>query len=306
MCLLNYSVNEEFTKWDSAILAEWFAIIGLGNYSEAVLCSGLTGQQLLVELSYAGDVLLEKLLQMKNHFHRKKLRLAVSIANHTTDELTTSAAKMDYLCVAKWLDDIGLPQYKELFLENRIDGPVLHRLTVQDLNRLKINTQLHHASIKTGIRILRLNAFNSNCLIRRASSPAATIGPKHGDEPPESGASHDPAEVALWSSFRVMEWLKSIDLAEYMTNLRASGVHGGLIVHEDSFNSNVLATLLSIPTNKSLLRRHLATYFLQLVGYEIGQRKRSYQDRTGGAPIPFSKVKVSDLSIFFDFFEMRL
>lgn len=29
-----------------------------------------------------------------------------------------------------------------------------------------------------------------------------------------------------------MEWLRSVDLAEYAPNLRGSGVHGGLMVRE--------------------------------------------------------------------------
>jgi hypothetical protein len=33
-----------------------------------------------------------------------------------------------------------------------------------------------------------------------------------------------------WSNHRVMEWLRSIDLAEYAPNLRGSGVCGALIV----------------------------------------------------------------------------
>lgn len=39
-----------------------------------------------------------------------------------------------------------------------------------------------------------------------------------------------PSEVIQWSNHRVMEWLRSVDLAEYAPNLRGSGVHGGLIV----------------------------------------------------------------------------
>ena len=39
-----------------------------------------------------------------------------------------------------------------------------------------------------------------------------------------------PSEVVQWSNHRVMEWLRSVDLAEYAPNLRGSGVHGGLIV----------------------------------------------------------------------------
>lgn len=259
------------------------------------------------QLANSSDIQLEKMLQLKNHFHLKKLRLAIKIVNKTADELTMCSSKLDYLSVSKWLDDIGLPQYKELFLENRIDGPVLHHLTVQDLNRLKINTQLHHSSIKTGILILRMNGFDQNCLIRRAlptnvSQLNSDSNHQTNNSILESTHVYDPTEVALWTSFRVMEWLKSIDLAEYVANLRGSGVHGGLIVFEDTFNSNVLATLLSIPINKTLLRRHLSTYFIQLIGYEIGQRKHNYQDRSGSQISAFTKVKVSFLVLIFSFF----
>lgn len=51
-----------------------------------------------------------------------------------------------------------------------------------------------------------------------------------------------PNEVVQWSNHRVMEWLRSVDLAEYAPNLRGSGVHGGLVVstevHEHSKKSS--------------------------------------------------------------------
>lgn len=34
------------------------------------------------------------------------------------------------LCPAGWLDDIGLPQYKTQFDEGRVDGRMLHYMTV--------------------------------------------------------------------------------------------------------------------------------------------------------------------------------
>ena len=58
-----------------------------------------------------------------------------------------------------------------------------------------------------------------------------------------------------------MEWLKEVDLSEYAPNLRGSGVHRGLILHEPRFTGELLASLLSIPTSKTLLRRHLAIHF---------------------------------------------
>jgi hypothetical protein len=71
-----------------------------------------------------------------------------------------------------------------------------------------------------------------------------------------------------------MEWLRSIDLSEYAPNLRGSGVHGGLMVFEPRFNSTVLADILSIPSSKTLLRRHLNTHFIELIGSENQLLKR--------------------------------
>lgn len=42
-----------------------------------------------------------------------------------------------------------------------------------------------------------------------------------------------PGEISQWTNHRVMEWLRSVDLAEYAPNLRGSGVHGGLMVREN-------------------------------------------------------------------------
>lgn len=44
-----------------------------------------------------------------------------------------------------------------------------------------------------------------------------------------------PAEISQWTNHRVMEWLRSVDLAEYAPNLRGSGVHGGLMVRRVVF-----------------------------------------------------------------------
>jgi hypothetical protein len=62
-----------------------------------------------------------------------------------------------------------------------------------------------------------------------------------------------------------MEWLRAADLSEYAPNLRGSGVHGALIVYEPRFTADLLAGLLSIPSSKTLLRRHLSLRFNDLV-----------------------------------------
>ena len=45
-------------------------------------------------------------------------------------------------------------------------------------------------------------------------------------------------------------------------------------VYEPKFNSELLAALLSIPTNKTLLRRHLSLRYRELIGTEIMDAKR--------------------------------
>lgn len=249
---------------------------------------------------------VEKDFGVRNPLHRKKLRLAVAgMLNDDEDELLKSAGRLDYLWVARWLDDIGLPQYKDAFIDARVDGRVLHYLTVEDLFNLKVTSQLHFGSIRSGIRILRenkvgiifcflnlnffinffLKKYNGQCLKRRATA----------DEAHQS--SYLPGEVSLWTSHRVMEWLRSIDLSEYAPNLRGSGVHGALILFENAFNSDLFATLLSIPTSKTLLRRHIATKFRQLIGEELHRIKLDFEHLPNYQPmIPGSKVKVSTIN----------
>lgn len=91
-----------------------------------------------------------------------------------------------------------------------------------------------------------------------------------------------------------MEWLRAVDLAEYAPNLRGAGVHGGLMVFETKFTAELLASLLSIPPGKTLLRRHLKTHFNELLGKEIIQEKREAESTMGYIPLtPSSKLKVS-------------
>uniref|UniRef100_A0A3Q2Y454 SAM domain-containing protein n=1 Tax=Hippocampus comes TaxID=109280 RepID=A0A3Q2Y454_HIPCM len=211
---------------------------------------------------------------IKHPLHRKKLQLALKAF---TNKMTEKSAELDHIWVTRWLDDIGLPQYKDQFHEARVDGRMIQYLTVNDLLSLKVTSQLHHLSIKCAIHVLHANKFNPHCLRRRP-----------GEEKQPS-----PSEVVQWSNHRVMEWLRAVDLAEYAPNLRGSGVHGGLIILEPRFSAETLALLLNIPPQKTLLRRHLATAFSALVGTQATQEKREYGNATGHVPLTTtSKVKV--------------
>ncbi|XP_034443642.1 liprin-beta-2b isoform X12 [Hippoglossus hippoglossus] len=262
-----------FSKWSTDQVCDWLEDIGLGQYA-AFARHWVTGGQTLLSATPQD---LEKEMAMKNPLHRKKLLLAVKTFSSKQPE---KSAELDYIWVTRWLDDIGLPQYKDQFNEGRVDGQMLQFLTVNDLLFLKVTSQLHHLSVKCAIHVLHVNKFNANCLKRR----------------PGTENQFSPSEVVQWSNHRVMEWLRSVDLAEYAPNLRGSGVHGGLIMLEPRFNSDTLALLLNIPPQKTLLRRHLTTNFDNLVGGQAQQEKREYTEAAGCAPLSIAaKVKPKKL-----------
>ncbi|KAF7225098.1 transcript variant X3 [Nothobranchius furzeri] len=262
-----------FSKWSTEQVCDWLEDIGLGQYGFLARHWVSSGQTMLSATQHD----IEKEMSMKNPLHRKKLQLAMKTA---TSKQPEKSAELDYVWVTRWLDDIGLPQYKDQFNDGRVDGHVLKYLTVNDLLFLKVTSQLHHLSIKCAIRVLHVNQFNPNCLKRR----------------PSNENQFSPSEVMQWSNHRVMEWLRSVDLAEYAPNLRGSGVHGGLIMLEPRFNSDTLAMLLNISPQKTLLRRHLNTNFSNLVGAQAQQEKREYTEAAGYAPLSVTaKVKPKKL-----------
>ena len=107
------------------------------------------------------------------------------------------------------------------------------------------------------------------------------------------------ANMELWSNHRVMEWLKEINLSEYAPNLRGSGVHGALILLEPKFTADLLATLLSIPASKTLLRRHLNLHFQDLVGKDTISAKRLAEQDPNYIPLtPTAKAKTKAVGQF--------
>uniref|UniRef100_A0A7N6AJY0 SAM domain-containing protein n=1 Tax=Anabas testudineus TaxID=64144 RepID=A0A7N6AJY0_ANATE len=245
------AVDAPFSRWSKDEVSTWLHEQGLGLYAAQGQNWIKSGQTLL----QASQHDLEKELGMKHPLHRKKLQLALQAVLSEEDDLK---GKLDHNWVTRWLDDIGLPQYKSHFDEARVDGRMLHYMTVEDLLSLKVGSVLHHLSIKRAIQVLRLNSYEPSCLRRRPSD--------------ENNVT--PAEISQWTNHRVMEWLRSADLAEYAPNLRGSGVHGGLMVLEPRFNVEALALLLNIPPSKTLLRRHLATHFHLLIGSEAQRLKQ--------------------------------
>uniref|UniRef100_A0AAR2M1L4 SAM domain-containing protein n=1 Tax=Pygocentrus nattereri TaxID=42514 RepID=A0AAR2M1L4_PYGNA len=247
----NNELDTPFAHWSKEQVCVWLQEQGLGLYLSQAQQWIRSGQTLLSASQHD----LEKDLGIRHPLHRKKLQLALQTLGSEEDD---AKGKLDFNWVTRWLDDIGLPQYKSQFDEGRVDGRMLHYMSVDDLLYLKVGSVLHHLSIKRAIQVLRINRYEPNCLRRR----------------PSDENNITPAEVCEWTNHRVMEWLRSVDLAEYAPNLRGSGVHGGLMVLEPRFNVETMALLLNIPSNKTLLRRHLATHFHLLIGAEAQRLKQ--------------------------------
>ncbi|XP_026065335.1 liprin-beta-1-like [Carassius auratus] len=248
----NNGLDSPFSRWSKEQVCEWLQNQDLGLYVNQAKQWISSGQTLLKASQHE----LEKEMGIRHPLHRKKLQLALqSLGSEEKDAM----GKLDYNWVTRWLDDIGLPQYKSQFDEGRVDGRMLHYMTLDDLLGLKVGSVLHHLSIKRAIQVLRINCYDPSCLRRRPTENNPT-----------------PAEICQWTNHRVMEWLRSVDLAEYAPNLRGSGVHGGLMVLEPRFNVETMALLLNIPPNKTLLRRHLANNFHLLIGSEAQRLKQEY------------------------------
>ncbi|XP_033360296.1 liprin-beta-1 isoform X2 [Bombus vosnesenskii] len=272
------SIQKPLVELSMEEIGDWLANLGLECYAGELRRWGATGTKLLE----CSQQQLEKELEIKNVLHRKKLLYAVESEKSGGAEFFGSD-KMDNAAVLRWLDDIGLPQHKEAFQNGKIDGRMLHRLTTEDLLNLGVTAQLHAASLRRGIQILRELNFEFDNLERRSTNGNGAEG----------------GNVHLWTNHRVMEWLRVVDLAEYAPNMRGSGVHGGLMMYEGRFTSELLATLLSISPGKTLLRRHLTTHFNQILGREIVQRKREIESSLGFVPLTLTaRLKVPKKSQF--------
>ncbi|XP_057335360.1 uncharacterized protein LOC130674122 isoform X2 [Microplitis mediator] len=272
------SISKSLKDLSMEEIEYWLAQLGLECYSSELRRWGATGTKLLDSTPHQ----IEKELDIKNTLHRKKLMYAIE-CERCNGVGFLGSDKMDNSAVLRWLDDIGLPQHKESFQNAKVDGRVLHRLTTEDLLNLGVTAQLHAASLRRGIQVLRELNFEFDNLERRSLS----------------GDGADGSNIAFWTNHRVMEWLRVVDLAEYAPNLRGSGVHGGLIVHEGRFTTELLAAILSIPPSKTLLRRHLTTHFNEILGRDVVQHKREMENTLGFVPLTLTaRLKVAKKSQF--------
>ncbi|XP_026326936.1 liprin-beta-1 isoform X2 [Hyposmocoma kahamanoa] len=276
-------------QWDCETTCGWLDSLGLDVYVPPARTWLNATPDARGVIAAASHQQIEKELCIKHPMHKKKIVLALTdlLGGHG-DPLLTAAGQLDGAWTLRWLEDVGLCGHRSAAAEAALDGRTLHRLSHTELHTcLRVTLALQALSVRRGIQVLRENKFNPDTMVRRAPE-----GEGGGE-----GAQRD--ELVRWSSHRVMQWLKEIDLAEYAPNLRGAGVHGGLMLLEPRFNAELLAVLLNIPANKTLLRRHLTQRFNDLLGREIIQQKRNAEQTLGYQPLTATtKYKVPKKSQF--------
>lgn len=191
--------------------------------------------------------------------------------------------------MSNWLDYIGLPQYEEAFTREGIDGAKLHGLSTKKMVELGIISSLHITrwnivkyfcihilwylltllfylnSIERALQVMRENKWNADCLFR---------WPKNYKMDEETLSSdYMKKDVYLWSSDMIAQWLRMITLNEVIPDLRGLGIHGGLLVFEDTFNEHLFADLLGISSKQYSFREHLSEHFRNLFDFMVQRRK---------------------------------
>ncbi|KAL0978697.1 hypothetical protein UPYG_G00174040 [Umbra pygmaea] len=232
--------NTPMSLWKAGAVQAWLEVVmAMPMYIRA--CSeNVKSGKVLLGLT---DEDLELGLGISNPLHRRKLRLAIEDYREAeAGQGLSKTAEIDHHWVAtSWLSDVGLPQYSQTFQSQLVDGRLLNSLSRRDIERLlNVSNPAHQTSLLLAIQLLQLLNFDKEVLqARRAQCESQDKDP------------------VVWTSNRVIKWIKDIDLKEYADSLHAKGVHGAVLALDLSFDADAMARALGIPSHKHMLHRHL-------------------------------------------------
>lgn len=147
----------QFVDWRSEQLADWIAEIGYPQYMNEVSRHVRSGRHFL-NMSMNE---YEGVLNIKNPVHRKRVAI---LLRRIEEDIMEPANKWDVHQTLRWLDDIGLPQYKDVFAENVVDGPLLLSLTANDAVEMKVVNAHHYATLARSIQFLKKADFRFNAM----------------------------------------------------------------------------------------------------------------------------------------------
>ncbi|XP_019743472.1 kazrin-A [Hippocampus comes] len=255
------------SQWRAGTVQAWLEVVMAMPMYIRTCSENVKSGKVLLGLT---DEDLELGLGVTSLMHRRKLRLAIEDYREAEDGRGLSkAADMDHHWVAKaWLSDVGLPQYSQAFHTHLVDGRMLHSLTLRDLERhLNISKNLHQVSLLLGIELLHLLNFDKDALQARRVQ-----------------CEHQNTDPLVWTSHRVIKWLKDIDLKEFADGVVSSGIHGAVMVLDPNFSSDALATAMGIPSGKHIVRRHLEEELTNLICLARADAKQDFERSVLGTP----------------------
>nr|XP_057939284.1 kazrin-A isoform X2 [Doryrhamphus excisus] len=255
------------SHWRAATVQAWLEVVMAMPMYIRTCSENVKSGKVLLGLT---DEDLELGLGVTSLMHRRKLRLAIEDYRGAEDGRGLSkAADMDHHWVAKaWLSDMGLPQYSQAFHTHLVDGRMLSSLTRHDLERhLNISKMFHQVSLLLGIELLHLLNFDKDALQARRIQ-----------------CDHQNVDPLVWTSHRVVKWIKEIDLKEFAEGLVNSGVHGAVMVLDPTFTSDTLATTMGIPSSKHMVRRHLEEEVTNLIGSARADANQDFERLVLGTP----------------------
>ncbi|KHJ98569.1 hypothetical protein OESDEN_01456 [Oesophagostomum dentatum] len=167
-----YPPLPHFVDWRSEQLAEWIGEVGFAQYVPEVAKNVRSGRHLLNMSNHE----YETVLGMKSALHRKRLNLVLRRIEGDVDK---AASNWDVQQTQKWLEDIGLPQYKDVFCENMIDGSMLLALTAADLVevsnspcshrcfQMRVLNAHHYLCLSRSIQYLKMVDFDYDSMVRK-------------------------------------------------------------------------------------------------------------------------------------------